>query len=234
VTKQVVQYCVFRAAEKYKIDVHAMEVLDNHFHAIVTDPYGNLPLFMAWVDREIAKCLNDVYDRSENLFSDDKYSAVVLIDRDAVVEKLIHTFANVVSAPLVRHYRDWHGLRSTPQDWLRPPDVVKRPDFHFNQKNQEWAEVECRYTVPPQLSDSAPERVVAEIDRMIAERERTIRAEAARNGKSFIGVQRLEKLNPFDSPKTPRRKGKLNPRFAAGTAEGQNLGREMLQAFRSA
>jgi hypothetical protein len=64
--------------------------------------------------------------------------------------------------------------------------------------------------------------------------KRTIRAEAARNGKSFIGVQRLEKLSPFDSPKTPRRKGKLNPRFAAGTAEGQNMGREMLQAFRSA
>jgi hypothetical protein len=69
---------------------------------------------------------------------------------------------------------------------------------------------------------------------MIAERERTIRAAAARDGESFIDVQRLEKLNPFDSPKTPRRKGKLNPRFAAGTAEGQNVGREMLRAFRSA
>jgi hypothetical protein len=88
--------------------------------------------------------------------------------------------------------------------------------------------------VPPHLRDSAPEQLVGEIDRLIAERERTIRAEATRNGKSFIGVRRLEELNPFDSPNTPRRKGKLNPRFAAGTAEGQNAGREMLQAFRSA
>ncbi len=38
----------------------------------------------------------------------------------------------------------------------------------------------------------------------------------------------------FDVPKTPRRKGKLNPTFAAGTAEGQRRGRAILNAFRSA
>jgi hypothetical protein len=193
-----------------------------------------LPDFMAWVHREIAKCLNALYGRSENLFSDDKYSAVVLIDRESVLDKLVYTFVNVVAALLVRHYRDWHGVRSTPQDWLRQPDVVTRPDFHFGQSDEDWAEVECRYTVPPQLRELAVEPLVVEIDRMIAERERTIRAEATRAGKTFIGEQRLLKLDPFDSPKTQHRKGKLNPRFAAGTVEGQQRGREMLYAFRSA
>ena len=50
-----------------------------------------------------------------------------------------------------------------------------------------------------------------------------------------FGVRkRLEKLNPFDTPKTPRRKGKLNPTFAAGTAEGQRRGRAIVNAFRAA
>jgi putative transposase len=234
VTRQVVLYCFHRAAQKYDIELHALETLDNHYHAVVTDTRGNLPDFMAWVHREIAKCLNEIYGRSENLFSDDKYSAVVLIDRESVLDKLVYTFVNVVAARLVRHYRDWHGVRSTPQDWLRPPDSVKRPDFHFGQSDERWAEVECRYTVPPQLRDSEAEQLVGELDRMIAERERSIRAEAARAGKTFVGEQRLLKLDPFDSPKTPHRKGKLNPRFAAGTAEGQERGRQMLRAFRSA
>jgi hypothetical protein len=153
--------------------VHALEALDNHYDAVVTDTLGTLPDFMAWVHRKIAKCLNEIYGR-------------------------------------------------------------KRPDFHFGRSDEQWAEVECRDTVPPQLRDAAAEHIVGELDRMIAERERTIRSEAGRAGKSFVGEKRLLNLDPFDSPKTPHRKGKLNPRFAAGTAEGQKRGREMLHAFRSA
>jgi putative transposase len=76
-SKQVVLYCFHRAARVHGVQIHALQVLDNHYHAVVTDPNAELPSFMAWVDREIAKCLNELYDRAENLWSDDHYSAVV-------------------------------------------------------------------------------------------------------------------------------------------------------------
>ena len=71
------------------------------------------------------------------------------VDAEAAFEKSAYVFLNVVRTPLVRNFRDWPGLRSTPDDWMKPPTVVKRPNFHFNQNDERWAEVECRHTVPP-------------------------------------------------------------------------------------
>ncbi len=233
-SRQAALYCFHRAAEVYGVSMHALQVLDNHYHAVLTDPRGELPGFMAWVNRELAKCMNELYDRSEAFWSDDPYSSVTLHDREAVIDKCGYLFVNVVQALLVRDFRDWHGVRSTPADWLAAPATVKRPEFHFGQKDKRWAEVPVRYTLPPALADRDPQHVVADMEALIAERQRAIRVQTARDGKTFWGTKRLEKLNPFDAPKTPRPKGKLNPTFAAGTAEGQRRGRAILNAFRSA
>lgn len=233
-SRQVVEYCFHRACQIYGVDLHSLQVIDNHYHATATDVRGELPNFMAWVDREIAKCMNETYDRAENFWSDDHYSAVALHDAEAVFAKTVYVFVNVVKALLVKDYREWHGVRSTPQDWLRAPKVVKRPEFHFDQKDKRWAEVECRYTIPPQFRDRDPALFVQDMEAAIEERQREIRAEAARNDKTFVGQKRLENLNPFDKPKSAHVKGKLNPTFAAGTAQGQKHARDMLHAFRGA
>jgi REP element-mobilizing transposase RayT len=228
---QVMLYCIHRAAQMYNIDIHSVQVPDNHAHITLTDRDGRLPEFMAWLDREVAKCMNKLYKRSENFWCTGSYSAVRLLDDEAVFDKTGYLFVNVVQALLVRDFRDWRGVRSTPEDWMKPPTLVKRPDFHFNQNDERWAEVECRYSVPPQFRDRNVEDFVREVNANIKTRQGQIVAEAKRNGKAFIGVDRLAKLNPFDKPKSKARKGKLNPRFAAGTAEGQRLGRNMLKAF---
>jgi hypothetical protein len=209
-----------------------VQVPDNHAHITLTDREGRLPEFMAWVNREVAKCMNKLYKRSENFWCSGVYSAVQLLDAESVLDKSVYLFVNVVQALLVRDFRDWRGVRSTPEDWVKAPTVVKRPAIHFNQDDERWAEVECRYTVPPQFRDRAVEDFAREMNASIKTRQGQIVAEAKRNGKAFIGVDRLAKLNPFDKPKSKARMGKLNPRFAAGTAEGQRLGREMLKAFR--
>ena len=233
-SKDSVRYCFHRAAKVYGIEIHALTVLDNHYHAILTDCHGELPKFMAWVDREIAHCVNEIYDRSENLWSVDHYSSVVLHDAEAVIGKLEYLFCNVVAALLVRDYRDWHGVRSTPADWDGRVQKAVRPKVRFSQRDKRWAEVEVRYTIPPALRDRDPDELIAEMQRRIEARQREIVAEAKRNGRSFVGTARLEKLSPFDYPKSPRKKGKLNPTFAAGTPEGQRRARAMLKHFRSA
>ena len=44
-------YCVALAAERHGIEVHAMTVMSNHWHAVVTDPYGRIPEFSRDVHR---------------------------------------------------------------------------------------------------------------------------------------------------------------------------------------
>jgi hypothetical protein len=238
VSKSIMGHCFGKAAELYGIDMHALQVLGNHYHAVLTDPLGLLPEFMAWVDRESAKAHNAHYDRAENFWSSEHYSAVRLHDAETVWDKLGYTFVNVVSAGLVRDFIDWPGVRSTPKDWLRGPTIVKRPGVYFSDRGKRWAKVELRFTVPPHFRDRPVEEVVADMNAEIDRRQRDIRAERRRKGRAFLGADRVLKTNPFTFPKTRHVKGKLNPTFAAGTAEGQRRAREerahFLTAYREA
>ncbi|MDD9932065.1 MAG: hypothetical protein OXT09_00600 [Myxococcales bacterium] len=224
-TKGVVKYCFGRAAESYGIELHVLQVLGNHYHAVLTDPEGRLPEFMAWVDREIAKACNAIFARAESFWSSDHYSAVRLCDAESVFGKMLYTFVNVVQAGLVRDYIDWPGVRSTPRDWVRPPEVVRRPEVHFNQKDARWTEVELRFTVPPQFRDRPAEAFAGDVQRAIEERQREIRARRRAAGQTFLGVERVLKTDPMSKPLSKHVKGKLSPTFAAGTPEGQKRAR---------
>lgn len=235
VSRQVVEYCFARALQLHPgIELHNLEVLSNHFHAVLTDRDDSLPSFMAWVDREIAKALNELFDRDEALWSSDHYSRVELEDSAAVFDKCSYVFVNVVKAGLVRDFRQWPGVRSEPLDWLRAPKTVHRPSFYFGQKDERWATAELRFTIPPQFRDRDPEQVVRDFNREIEDRQRTYREQARRDGKAFLGADRVLKQSPFDRPKTPTTKGNLNPTFAAGTPEGHKRAREKRKAFLSA
>ena len=45
-TKQVVLYCIARAAQRYGVELHALQVLSNHYHLVATDTRGELPDFI--------------------------------------------------------------------------------------------------------------------------------------------------------------------------------------------
>jgi len=128
---QTVQYCFGRALELHpEIDLHVLQVLSDHYHAVLTDAGQSLPKFMAWIDREIGKAMNKHFRRAENFFSSDHYSSAELVDVEAVWGKCVYVFTNCVHHKLVGNYIDWPGVRSTPHDWLRGPKTIERPTHH--------------------------------------------------------------------------------------------------------
>jgi len=68
----------------------------------------------------------------------------------------------------------------------------------------------------------------------IDDKQRQLRTQARDEGKAFLGADRVLKESPFAQPKTPHVKGKLNPTFAAGTAEGHKRARQERNSFLSA
>ncbi|RMH42670.1 MAG: hypothetical protein D6689_07445, partial [Deltaproteobacteria bacterium] len=52
-TNQIVAYCVAYAATITGVELHALCVLSNHWHAVLTDPEGRLPEFMHWAHKHI-------------------------------------------------------------------------------------------------------------------------------------------------------------------------------------
>jgi len=232
VCRQIVEYCFARANQIYPgIQLHALQVLFDHFHVELTDTNCTLPLFMAWIDREMARALNVYHDRSDSLWCGGSYSCQVLDDRATVRSKAVYLFTNAVRHGLVRDYRQWPGISSTPRDWLRKkPKVVKRPRVYFSQRDPKLASVELRFVPPPQLADDV-EQAVREMEQDIEARQSWLREQARLQGKSFLGADRAMKQSPFDVARTKHVKGKLKPTFAAATPEGRQRAQEERKSF---
>ena len=63
VINQIFLYCLALALARTGVVVHAFVVLSNHYHAVVTDPEGKLPEFLAYFHRLVATCVNATLGR---------------------------------------------------------------------------------------------------------------------------------------------------------------------------
>jgi putative transposase len=210
----IILYCLALAAERNGILLHAFVVLSNHYHFILTDPRGVLPLFEHHFDMLLARALNARYGRFENFWAPGTYSAVVLTDRDAVLEKIAYVLANPVSAGLVSRSDLWPGLISRPSDIGAPPRVVPRPPQFFRQAgaNSLPAAVPLALVVPPCCEDLPVEEVRALVAARLAEHEDGARAE--RQGRPFLGRRGVLRQRVFDRPGDHEPHFELNPRVA--------------------
>lgn len=206
-TTQAFAYVLAVAADRTGVLIHAVCVLSNHWHAVVTDPLGNLPLFMAYVHKYVAKCVNADLGRWENLWSNVPYSAVRLDSAQDIWAKVVYTLSNPVAAGLVSHGSKWPGLHA---DWTTPPMTVARPDWFFRPSGPMPAS--CTLTlVPPPMFEPGGVRLARELHERLAVNEAQIRR--ARNGK-FLGVRRISRQRVTDSPRKPEPRRKLSPRIA--------------------
>ena len=104
--------CVALAAERHGVLVHAVTVMSNHYHAVVTDQHGNIPEFCRDVHSLSARALNAHLGRWEALWSAQRLSLVELVDAPDVWDKLVYTLTNPVEAGLVSRSSEWPGLRT--------------------------------------------------------------------------------------------------------------------------
>jgi REP element-mobilizing transposase RayT len=133
--------------ETYGVDLLAGCPMDNHFHAIVTTPHGNLDDFMEQWESRFAKYSNWRYQRVGHLFQG-PYRAVVIEHDVQLLIALCYVFYNPVSAGLVtkpEHYK-WSsyaatvGLSPRPSylsiDWLHalfPDCTLQEAQARFHQ-----------------------------------------------------------------------------------------------------
>jgi hypothetical protein len=87
--------------------------------------------------------------------------------------------------------------------------------LYFRGSNPEHAEVECRLSIPPQFADRTPELLVRDIEAMIQNEQRSIRA--ARGGAPVLSVKAVLAVSPWDSPKGPRERKHRVPTVKAGS-----------------
>lgn len=214
-TNHNVRYCLALAAEQTGVILHAVCVMSNHWHGVVTDPEARLPEFTECFHKLLAKVQNASLDRSENLWSTDKTSVVLLTSEQDVLDKMAYTLANPTAAGLVKSPEEWPGVIS---GRFGEEHSVEMPDTFFDEDG-DLPEGSLLKIVRPQifaaLSDA---ELYAHLRDEVAARVRAARDAMTTNGRSFLGRDTVLRQSVDASPNTEAPRRKLCPRVSGQTS----------------
>ena len=234
VATRIFGYCVALAAKRHGILVHAIMCMSNHWHTLLTDPHGRLPEFARDVHSLVARALNAHYGRWEAFWSSQRLSLVELVDAEDVWDKLVYTQTNPVEAGLVRRSADWPGLKTRPIDFTRPPRVFRRPRTRFFERSGLPEECELELSVPPLLAPRDGRGFARELQERVAEREASIHARFAAEGRGFMGPEKVIRQRRDARPKTRQKRRGLDPAVASHDRSVRLQVLERLRLFRDA
>ena len=253
IINQIFLYCLAIAAKNAGVLIHSICVISNHYHIVLKDPDMRIPEFMEYLNKYVAKCVNAVLGRWENLWASEPPSVVRLVDDQDVMDKMVYSLANPVAARLVSRGDHWPGVRLTGQMWEDSPILVKRPDVFFRKEGKMPDVAELKLTRPLIFEDRSASELAQDLNQAVEQREAELRQEAAlefkqHRGKGrrkgakkkgyFLGRKKVLAQSPFARPKsrTPRRA--LRPQVACrnkwGRIEALQRVKEFVQAYRAA
>jgi putative transposase len=210
-TNAILLFVLAVAAQRSGVVIHAFCVMSNHLHLVLTDPLGRLPRFEHYLDGVAARALNVALGRSQSLWDDAGYSAVVLATPRAVIDSTAYVLANPVAAGLVAHGREWPGLWSDPELIGAAAIVANRPGVFFRKKGPTPATASLRLAPPPGFTaDDFREQVLA----ALAAREADAHAAVKATGRGFLGARRVLQKKTTTRAARPERRGSLHPTVA--------------------
>jgi putative transposase len=207
---QTFHYCLAYAMRQTGVIVHAVMVMGNHYHLVVTDPRGVLPVFVECLNKLVAKCMNASLGRWENFWASEPASYVRLLDSDAVVDKIAYALCNPVQGGLVKRVDDWPGLHLS-----RPGSYpARRPDRFFREIGNMPKKVMLELA-SPSLDGLSGREAQRQIDEAVAAREKAQRERILGEGRTFVGAREVMRQDPFASPKTSEPRRGTSPRVAS-------------------
>ena len=208
-TNEILQYCYALAAHKTGVDIHAIVVMSNHHHALVTDREGRLPDFLRELHRLTAKAMNASQGQWENLWAAEAPHELEVGDSEDLLRRIAYMAANPVEAGLVPTPEEWPGVLHLPSDDERGLRV-QRPKAYFGPRSRSPREIELRITPPPRIRD-----VAARVGAAVAEAVERARAAVAAKGWSFLGRAKVLSTSFVKRARSLERKRKIVPRVAA-------------------
>jgi putative transposase len=211
-TNQLVRYCLAVAANKTGVLLHAVCVMSNHWHGVVTDPFARLPQFLEHFHRLLAKAQNASLGRWENLWSSDKPSVVLLVSDEDVLAKMAYTIANPTAAGLVRSPREWPGVITTR---IGERTTVDMPDVFFDPGGSLPESIQLEMKRPPIYTHLDTPTLARHLASAIERCVREAREGLARQGRKFLGAKAVLQ-QAFDAmPQSTEPRRNPNPRIAA-------------------
>jgi len=208
-------YCLGEAAIRFGIVVVLPTAESNHHHTVVFDPHGNLPAFLEHFHKMVARCMNARWGRWENFWSSSEPTITRLLDRDAVIKKLVYAASNPVKDLLVQYAHQWPGANGYVHLLRNTPMIANRPRHFFRDNGTMPETITLTLEIPAALGDRT--QVIEEVRAGVQAVEREMLAHRAATGARILGVRGALKQSWSGAPTTPAPLRTLRPRFAGGS-----------------
>lgn len=205
-------YCLAVAAIKFGVDVLYTLAESNHHHTVIFDRYGVVSAFVEHFHKLFARSQNALRGRWENFWSSSEPCITRLLDRKAVIDKLIYTASNPVKDLLVERAHQWPGPNAYSAFMNGRAMLATRPLHFFRESGPTPDEVTLNFVIPEELGPAA--EVIREVREGVATVERTIRLERQASGSGVLGRRRAMEQSWKDAPSSVEPRRKLRPRFA--------------------
>jgi REP element-mobilizing transposase RayT len=211
-TNNAFLYCLIAAALRSEIDVLLPCAMSNHYHAVIYDRAGRYPEFIEHFHKLLARSQNALRGRWENLWSCEQTCVVNLVDRDAVIDKLVYTASNPVADHLVDQVHHWPGVNGLAALLAARPLRATRPLHFFRPDGNMPDALELPLTFPAELGPAAA--VYSELRDRIRAVELERAAERARTGRRVLGRRAVLAQSWCAGPVTVEPRRNLRPRIA--------------------
>jgi REP element-mobilizing transposase RayT len=223
-TNDIFLYCLALAAERHGIIVHAVCVMSNHYHAVVTDTRGVLPRFLEYCHGTLARALNASQGQWESLWDPRQTNVLLLARAEDVLRKIAYVVANPVDAGLVAHPHEWPGVL----EWTPKTLRIARPDVYFDPAGDSPATVELVIAPPPAASEMPAwnDALNAEVRLNVEAAHRSMRA----NGMTFLGAAAVKNASFLQRAKSYEDRRQIVPKIAAINREVRVV---MLRTYRA-
>ena len=211
-TNNAFLYCLIHAALRCKIDVLLPCAMSNHYHAVIYDRAGRYPEFIEHFHKLMARSQNALRGRWENLWSSEQTCVVKLVDREAVMDKLVYTATNPVTDHLVERVHHWPGVNGLGALLDGRALTARRPLHFFRPDGPMPDMLELPLTVPGELGPAAAVR--AELRDRVRAVELERAAERTRTGLRVLGRRAVRAQSWRDTPTSKEPRRNLRPSVA--------------------
>jgi len=203
-------------AAELGLELHAVQILSNHMHEVVTDTRGQLPRFLQQRNRLFANALKVHLGWRGAVFDRGGASYVDLCGPKAILEKIAYVLANVVEAGLALRPEDWPGVTHAAADIGTRTIRVDRPAIYFDPDNPRWPAVaEIAITVPRALErvfgETTRARIVASVEAAVVK----ARDAARKAGRLVKSIAEIFATKHTVRATSYEEAGTRNPTFAA-------------------
>ena len=205
-------YCLIAAALRCEIDVLLPCAMSNHYHVVIYDRAGRYPEFIEHFHKLLARSQNALRGRWENFWACEQTCVVKLVEREAVIDKLIYTAANPVQDHLVDRVHCWPGVNGLGALLAGRPLRATRPLHFFRPDGRMPDELELPLTIPGELGPT--DAVVSELRDRVRAVELECAAERARSGRRVLGRRAVRAQSWRESPTSMEPRRNLRPRVA--------------------